>query len=253
MIDATGMPQSAVVIGGGSDIARDTLKLLASRRLRSVLLAGRDQHHLEHVAAELSALGVTTTATTYLDVTRIDDLEKFADDAAARLGQIDLVLVAAGDLGTADLGELDAPRSAAMLGANFVGPAAATVALARVLRHQGAGRIVILSSVAAVRVRRANFVYGSAKAGLDGFGLGLADALAGSGVEVTVVRPGFVRTKMTAGLDPAPLAVDATAVAEAIVRGLETGAAVVWVPAALRAVFAVMRLLPRSLWRRIPG
>jgi decaprenylphospho-beta-D-erythro-pentofuranosid-2-ulose 2-reductase len=72
-------------------------------------------------------------------------------------------------------------------------------------------------------------------------------------VKVTVVRPGFVRTKMTAGLKPAPLTVEAPVVAEAIVRGLETGAAVVWVPTVLRPIFAVMRVLPGALWRRLPA
>lgn len=111
----------------------------------------------------------------------------------------------------------------------------------------------MLSSVAGVRVRKANFVYGSAKAGLDGFALGLADALEGSGVKVSVVRPGFVRTKMTAGIKPAPLSVDAVTVAEAIVRSLETGASVTWVPPVLAPIFTAMRLLPRALWRRIPS
>ena len=113
---------------------------------------------------------------------------------------------------------------------NLAGPAAAMAALAQVMRHQGSGRIVVLSSVAGVRVRQANLVYGASKAGLDGFALALGASLQGTGVKVTVVRPGFVRTKMTRDLDPAPFAVDADAVAAAIVRGLETGADVIWVP-----------------------
>jgi decaprenylphospho-beta-D-erythro-pentofuranosid-2-ulose 2-reductase len=117
--------------------------------------------------------------------------------------------------------------------ANFVGPAAAIAALVGRLRAQGSGRIVILSSVAGVRVRKANLVYGAAKAGIDGFGLGLADALEDSGVGVTVVRPGFVRTKMTTVMKAAPFAVESSSVAKAIVKGLETGALVVWVPPVL--------------------
>ena len=120
-------------------------------------------------------------------------------------------------------------------------------------RAQGAGRIVILSSVAGVRVRKTNFVYGAAKAGIDAFGIGLGDALEGSGVEVTVVRPGFVRTKMTSGMKPAPFAVESSVVAEAIVAGMETGASVIWVPPLLRWVFAFMGVLPRALWRKLPA
>jgi decaprenylphospho-beta-D-erythro-pentofuranosid-2-ulose 2-reductase len=103
-----------------------------------------------------------------------------------------------------------------------------------------------------LRVRRSNFVYGSTKAGLDGFALGLGDALHGSGARVMVVRPGFVRTPMTAHLPAAPFAVDADEVAAAVVDGLARDAGIVYVPALLRPIFAVLRLLPRGVWRRLP-
>ncbi len=252
MIDATGMPQSAVVIGAGSDIARETLRLLAGRRLNRVILAGRNTKSLDALSEELRVWGVTAE-TTALDVTDVAHLDAFSTDAAARLGEIDLVLMAVGDLGTGALNDLDSAAVASTVATNFGGPAAVTLALARILREQGWGRIVVLSSVAGVRVRKVNFVYGSAKAGLDGFCLGLADALEGSGVKVTVVRPGFVRTKMTAGLKPTPFAVDAITVAEAIVRCLETGASVAWVPTVLQPIFAALRMLPRAIWRRLPS
>jgi len=125
-------------------------------------------------------------------------------------------------------------------------------AFARVLSAQGHGRVVVLSSAAGYRVRAANFVYGAAKAGLDGFAQGLGDALVGSGVKVMVVRPGFVKTKMTAGRSVPPLAVDASDVADAVVRGLEKDAEIVWVPSLMRYILGVLRLAPRSLWRKIP-
>ena len=125
--------------------------------------------------------------------------------------------------------------------------------MAAQLRVQGQGRIVVLSSVAGFRVRRANFVYGSAKAGMDAFAMGLGEALRGSGVAVHVIRPGFVRTKMTAGLPAAPFAVGPDQVAADILRGLHRGAAVIWSPPFLRWVFSALRLLPQPLWRRLPG
>ena len=152
-----------------------------------------------------------------------------------------------------DLATLDAAKVVALTTTNFTGPAAAMTEFARVMRTQGHGRIVVLSSVAGYRVRAANFVYGASKAGLDGFALGLGDALVGSGVTVMVVRPGFVRTKMTAGRKETPLAANASDVAKVVVRGLETGAIVVWAPPVLRYVFEIFRLVPRSLWRRMPG
>ena len=253
MNDVTGMPQSAVVLGGSSDIARSLLRALALRRLGRVLLAGRDPASLAESAGELRALGVDEVETVAFDITDVARLDEFAAEAARRLSCIDLVVVATGVLGSADLDDLDASAVSSSLTTNCTGPAAATFAFARVLREQGCGRIVVLSSVAGYRVRRANFVYGAAKAGLDGFALGLADALEGTGVSIMVVRPGFVHTKMTEGRVPAPFSVDAPEVARAIVRGLETGAAVVWVPGLLRPLFGALRLLPGSLWRRIPG
>jgi short-subunit dehydrogenase len=121
------------------------------------------------------------------------------------------------------------------------------------MRTQGHGRIVVISSVAGERARKANFIYGSTKSGLDAFAQGLGDSLVGSGVAVTIVRPGFVVGRMTEGMDPAPFSTTPEAVAEAVVKGIESGADVVYAPPVLRWVFAVMRQLPRAVWRRMPG
>jgi decaprenylphospho-beta-D-erythro-pentofuranosid-2-ulose 2-reductase len=119
------------------------------------------------------------------------------------------------------------------------------------MSRQGHGTIVVLSSVAGERARRSNFVYGSSKAGLDAFAQGLGDRLHERGVHVMVVRPGFVRTKMTAGLDDVPLSTDPDAVAESIATGLRRSSHTVWSPAPLRAVMAALRHLPRPLFRRL--
>ena len=123
--------------------------------------------------------------------------------------------------------------------------------LAERMRVQGHGAIVVLSSVAGERARRANYPYGATKAGLDAFAQGLGDALRPAGVHVLVVRPGFVRTKMTADRPAAPLSTNADAVATDIVAGLRRRAHTVWSPPVLRFLFAVMRHLPRALWRRL--
>jgi decaprenylphospho-beta-D-erythro-pentofuranosid-2-ulose 2-reductase len=111
---------------------------------------------------------------------------------------------------------------------------------------------VVLSTVAAERARASNAIYGAAKAGLDALAQGLADATAGAGVRVLVVRPGFVKTRMTAGLPPAPFATTPEAVAEAVVRALPRRAQTIWVPGHLRFIFAVLRHIPRPLYRRLP-
>jgi NAD(P)-dependent dehydrogenase (short-subunit alcohol dehydrogenase family) len=111
---------------------------------------------------------------------------------------------------------------------------------------------VVFSSVAGIRVRRANYVYGSAKAGLDGFASGLGDALAGTGVQLLLVRPGFVIGRMTEGMSPAPLPSTPAQVADATVAALRNGRSRVWVPSALRPAYFVARLVPQWLWRRMP-
>src|SRR3954452_9196889 len=139
-----------------------------------------------------------------------------------------------------------------VLEVNFVGAASVMTAVAERMKQQGHGTIVLLSSVAGERVRKSNYVYGSSKAGVDGFAQGLGDSLAGTGVNVIIVRPGFVKTKMTADLDPAPLSTTPEAVAESIVRALARGSGTVWVPGTFRAVMSVLRHVPRPLFRRLP-
>ncbi|MDA8291509.1 MAG: SDR family NAD(P)-dependent oxidoreductase [Actinomycetota bacterium] len=253
MNDVTGMPESVVVLGGGSEIARALLVRLAGRRLRAVVLAGRDETALAAAARELESLGVPTVATTRFEASDVSDHEDLVRRALDTVASVDLLLVAAGALGSAELEALSPEAVARLVEANFTGPAAAMLAFARVMADHGHGRIVVLSSVAGVRVRRSNFVYGAAKAGLDGFSQGLGDALEGTGVRVTIVRPGFVRTRMTAGVPEAPLATGPEEVADAIVRGLERDAEVVWVPAVFRVLLALASHVPRALWRRIPS
>ena len=231
----------------------DIVDLLAAERCRSVVLAGRDTRALEQRAAELSRT-VATVATVNFDATATDEVEKtiaLSFDAAGE--PVDLVIMAVGELGQQEEDESDPDRVAHMLTVNVTWPAAALTAVAARLQRQGHGRIVVLSSVAGYRVRRSNFVYGAAKAGLDGFALGLGEAVRGTGISVHVVRPGFVHTKMTAGRPAAPFAVGPERVARDTVRGLERGDAVIWSPGTLRYVFSVLRLLPQTLWRRLPG
>lgn len=253
MIDATGMPQSGVLLGGTSEIGLAIIRRLATRRLGRVVLAGRDPAALEERANELRSSGIDQVSTFVADVRDPGALDDLVSEAWARLDGVDLLLVATGDLGTAELSELSAGRVASIFEVNAGGPAAALLAFAEAMAAQGSGRLVVLSSVAGVRVRRANFVYGAAKAGLDAFAVGLSEALEGSGVGVTIVRPGYVRTRMTAGRSQAPFAVDPGDVANAVVRALETGEKIVWVPAILRLVFAGLRVLPRPVFRRLPG
>jgi len=254
MIDAFGQPQSIVVLGGTSDIAAAIVsRLVAGGHCRSAVLAGRSVPALEAAATRLGA-DAAQVHTVAFDATRPDAASTDVDACFDAAGEpVDLVVLAVGELGDPLSDETDPARVAALTTVNFTWPAAALTAVAEHLRRQGRGRIVVLSSVAGVRVRRANYVYGADKAGLDAFTIGLSEALRGSGVSVHVVRPGFVHTKMTEGRPAAPFSVGPERVAADVVRGLERGATVIWSPGVLRWVFGVFRLLPQAVWRRLPG
>jgi len=239
--DALGRPESVLVLGGGSEIGLATVRALAARGTRRVVLAARAPERLEADARALREAGADVA----LEPWDADDGDGQASAIGAlfdRHGDLDVVLAAAGILDGAP---------AEVIGTNFLGLAAALAPAAERLRAQGHGTIVVLSSVAGERGRASNYLYGGSKAGLDAFAQGLGDALAGTGVRVLVVRPGFVRTKMTAGLDPAPLATTPERVAEAIVTGLARGSHTVWVPPPLRWLMSVLRHLPRPLFRRL--
>ena len=118
---------------------------------------------------------------------------------------------------------------------------------------QGMGKILVLSSVAAIRTRKANYTYGAGKMGLDGFALGLADSVRGTGVTVQIARPGFVTSRMTAHLKPIPFSTTPDVAADKIVSGLSGKATVLWSPGILRVVFAIFRIVPPMLWRKMPA
>ena len=140
--------------------------------------------------------------------------------------------------------------AAVLVAVDYLGVVSCSLAAAARLRRQGHGLIIVLSSVAGQRPRRSNYVYGSAKAGLDFFARGLADAMRPYGVRVLIVRPGFVRTRMTARLRaPRFLAVGPEHVAADIVTAIARRAEVVWSPGWVQLLAVAFRLLPGPLWR----
>jgi decaprenylphospho-beta-D-erythro-pentofuranosid-2-ulose 2-reductase len=254
MRDAFGHPQSAVVFGGTSDIARAIVGRLIPLGCTTIVLAGRDADGLKGSADAARAAGATRVAEVVFDALDVADISSVVDRCCtAAGGDVDLVLMAVGVLGIEEQDALDAAATTQVLTATAVWPAAALSASFAKLREQGHGQIVVLSSVAAIRVRRANYLYGAAKAGLDAYAIGLSEVARGTGVDVFVVRPGFVHTKMTAGRPAAPLSTDPATVADAVLHGIERGQTVIWAPAPLRYLFGVFRLLPQFVWRRLPG
>lgn len=254
MRDALGQIRTVLVLGGDSDIGIATAHRLVSHRgARTVVLAGRDLERLGQRRRELLAAGAETVATVRFDALDAPQQHQATIDAVwAEHGDVDVTLLAFGVLGDQLQDESDAERALHVITTNYTGAVSVAVPISERLRRQGHGVMVVLSTIAAVQARRANFVYGSAKAGLDAFALGMGDALAGSGARVLVVRPGFVHTKMTRGMEEAPFSTTPEEVARAILDGIDGNRTLVHVPAPVAAVGAVLRNLPRPIVRKLP-
>jgi decaprenylphospho-beta-D-erythro-pentofuranosid-2-ulose 2-reductase len=250
VIDALGQPQSLLLLGGSSEIGLATLRALAAKRLQRVTLAGRDVTALEEAAGPLRALGLAVEVEPF-DALAPDGHATWVTDVFDRAGGFDVALLAWGVLGDQAAAEDDVAEALRVVRTNYVGAVGVGLPLVQRMVADGHGTVVVLSSVAGDRARRANFVYGSSKAGLDAFAQGLGD-LAHPTVRVIVVRPGFVHTKMTEGMAAAPFATTPEAVADAIAAALAGRREVVYVPSILRYVFGVLRHLPRAVFRRLP-
>jgi len=252
MRDGVGSPQSILLLGGTSEIGLAIVRALVEDRARTVVLAGRDADGMERAAKDLRAVGARTVKVLALEATRTDEHSALVQAAFADGDDVDVVVMTLGILGDDARSQREPEAAAEVLNTNLVGSVALLVAVSQQLQRQGHGTVVVLSSAAGVRVRKSNLVYGSSKAGLDGFAQGLGDSLAGTGVDVLVVRPGFVHTKMTAGLEAPPLSTTTESVATDVVAGIRRRAHTVWSPGALRWVMLVLRLLPRAVFRRLP-
>jgi decaprenylphospho-beta-D-erythro-pentofuranosid-2-ulose 2-reductase len=250
MIDAVGNPQSVLLLGGTSEIGLAIVEAFATDRPMRVILAARPSERLDAAKVRVEKLGCAVETIDF-DARAVDTHADVVRKAFAA-GDVDVAVVAFGLLGDAEKAWTDVDAAVELATVNYTAAVSVGVALAERLREQSHGAIVALSSVAGERPRRSNFVYGSTKAGFDAFYSGLADTLVGTGVAVLVVRPGFVRSKMTAHLPDVPLSTTPEAVAEAIVAGVRAGRHTVWVPGLMRWVMSGVRHTPRAIFRKLP-
>ncbi|WP_409426151.1 SDR family NAD(P)-dependent oxidoreductase [Mycobacterium sp. SMC-11] len=239
-----------VIFGGRSEIGLELAQQLAQGA--TVVLAARSADRLDAEVATVRNAGAAAVHTKEFDADDVSAHGPLVADLIAEHGPIGTAVLAFGVLGDQARAESDAAHAVAVVHTDYVAQISLLTHLAAAMRTAGRGRMVVFSSVAGVRVRRANYVYGSAKAGLDGFANGLADALHGTGVRLLLVRPGFVVGRMTTGMNPAPLASTPRQVAVAATRALRKRRRSVWVPWALRPLFAILRIVPQSVWRQMP-
>jgi decaprenylphospho-beta-D-erythro-pentofuranosid-2-ulose 2-reductase len=245
MRDAHGRVQSVVLVGGTSEIGQAILRHLPIAPGGRVRLVGRPGPALGDAADAMAAhLGVEIAVGAF-DACAPGDPSPLMDDWFD--ADVDVAIFAVGELGT---GAIDDPVTVHRITeVNFAGVAPLIAACGEAMCRQGHGMVVVLSSIAAERPRADNAPYGAAKAGLDAFARGIAPRLEARGVRMLVVRPGFVHTRMTAGMRPAPFAASADDVAVAVAGALDGRASVIWVPGVLRWVMRVVTLLPERLFR----
>ncbi|HTM84256.1 MAG TPA: SDR family NAD(P)-dependent oxidoreductase, partial [Mycobacterium sp.] len=218
----------------------------------TVVLAARGADRLTEQVAAVRAAGAAAVHTCEFDADDVAGHAHLVETLEAEHGPIGTAVLAFGVLGDQTRAESDATHAVAVVHTDFVAQVSLLTELSRRMRARDAGRLVVFSSIAGARARRANYVYGSAKAGLDSFASGLADALHGSGVHVLIVRPGFVIGRMTEGMAPAPFSSTPAQVADAAARALARGKRGVWVPWVIRPMIFVTRFVPQAIWRRMP-
>ncbi len=242
---------NVVFLGASKGMGRALARRMAERGDR-IFLIGRDNDDLRRSANDLSNLG----ATGEVGVARCDltDRKTFApalQSARAGLGDIDTIVVTAGAFAQQEDLERDAELRDQLLTINFTNTIHFCEEARRVLLERGGGRLCVFSSVAGERGRKPVILYGASKAGLSYYLEAIDHKYHDQGLQVTVVKPGFVKTSMTAGLDPPPFAGEPEGVARSVLAAIDQGKPVVYSPAIWQLIMLVIRMLPRTIMRKI--
>ncbi len=258
VFDAVGNPQAILLMGGTSEIGLAICaRYLRDAKARVILADLPDHPRKAEAVAAMTAAGARSVEWIDFDGTKSDTHPAVIEQAWAG-GDVDVAIVAFGLLGDAEELWQNQRKAVQIAEINYTAAVSVGVLIGEKMRAQGSGRIIAMSSAAGERVRRSNFVYGSTKAGLDGFYLGLGEALREFGVRVLVIRPGQVRTSTTiahwkaTGAKEAPFTVDKEYVAELAVTASAKGKELVWAPGAFRYVMMVLRHVPRPIFRKLP-
>ncbi|MEU6561848.1 decaprenylphospho-beta-D-erythro-pentofuranosid-2-ulose 2-reductase [Nocardia nova] len=252
MINAVGNPQNILLLGGTSEIGLAICQEYLKKGPARVVLAALPNDPLRaQSVAQLEAAGASKVEVVDFDALDTGSHPKVIEEAWAD-GDIDVAIVAFALDGDAEELWQNQAKAVRVAEVNYTASVSVGVLVGEKMKAQGYGRIIVMSSVAGERVKRANFVYGSTKAGLDGFYLGLGEALRPHGARVTVVRPGQVRTQFSAHVAEAPLTVNKEDVAALAVSASEKGKEIVWAPGTFRWVMVILRHVPRAIFRKLP-
>ena len=252
MINGLGAVQNVFLVGGTSEIGLSIVDSIFEKgRGKQLVVSVKSEADIERVQNELERrLNGVSVEVVVMNMLNSGSLEVTTRSTFAKF-QIDVVILAAGLLPDAEKSFSDAQVAVNSAKINFLGQLEVGTEVIQQFKKQGHGRLVVVSSVAGERSRKDNYVYAAGKAGLDAWATGLADALHGLPIRVLVVRPGMVRTKMSAGLPEVPFTCDPDVVGKAVLKRLNRGPTLIWVPGILRIVMSILRHLPRFVFRRL--
>lgn len=244
------LPSKIVVFGATSAIAQAWMRLLAPHGV-SFFLVARNATRLESVANDLVTRGAAAVYAEAADLDQTSTHPALLERAVASLGGLDCALIAHGVLGDQTAGEKDFTAAAASLLTNFLSAASLVTWLANYFAAHYSGTIAVLSSVAGDRGRKSNYVYGSAKAGLNAFLDGVRNRVDRDGVHVLTIRPGFVSTPMTAHLPQGPLFASPETVAKDILKAIQSRRDVLYTPWFWAGIMTIIRAIPEWKFKRM--
>lgn len=239
-----------VLLGATRGMGRALARLMAERG-DALALLGRDPAELERSAKDLELRGGRAVATAACDLLDRASFAPALEQAREQLGGIDAVIVSAGSFATHEALEADPDRLDSLLRTNYTGTLLFCEEARRRLLDAGGGTLCVFSSVAGDRARKGIYLYGSTKAALSYYLEGLDNRYRDAGLVTVCVKPGFVRTSMTAGLEPPPFSADPEPVARRVLRAIDRGTPVVYAPGIWRCIMGVIRALPRAVMRRV--
>ncbi|MCS6771235.1 MAG: SDR family NAD(P)-dependent oxidoreductase [Kiritimatiellae bacterium] len=242
---------NAMILGATQGMGQALARLMAARG-HSLFLLGRNRESLERCASDLEArYGRAPVGFEICDLREPATFGLALDQAWSVLGRVDAVVVTAGIFDTQDRLEQNREKLSEMLSVNFTNTILFCEEARSRLKKQGGGTLCVFSSVAGDRGRKPVILYGATKAGLSYYLEALDHAERRNGLVVVCIKPGFVKTAMTAGLKPPPFAGEPESVARDVLRAIERGQPVVYTPRPWGLVMWVIRRLPRFLMRRI--
>lgn len=241
---------NVVFLGATKGMGRALSRRMAERGARLFLL-GRSEQTLAETAADLRVRGAALAEHGHCDLEKPEGFEAALDAAQKALGDIDTVVITAGLFATQDDLEADASLAERLTRINFTNTVVFCEHAKGRLLKRGGGTLCVFSSVAGERGRKPVVIYGASKAGLSSYLEGLDHKHRADGLRVVTVKPGFVKTGMTEGLQPPPFAGEPEEVADIVLSAIDKGTPVVYAPGTWRLVMAVIRGLPRAVMRRV--